>query len=289
MIPLRFLSVFLSESIHMANCKLLSCVSLKGENADRAWNNSPQSLPDPTNTDRSRAGNTSGPVRTGAPVGWPSSRVRQTRTAIKMQATWGGKPRRAWEGWARWPPGLAHRLSQELSSRPGQRWHSSHTHTHTHTHTHLPSWTSYGWTKMDPISKQKEQVGCQLPRKSTNRNLLKKLDNNSEPWQGVHHVPSIGLIGICGFPGGSDGKESTCNATDLGSVPGSGRSPGGGNGNPLQYSCPRNPMARGGWRATVHGAAESDRTEPTTQTKHKVPSQVTQVGSGRAGTWTQVL
>ena len=43
------------------------------------------------------------------------------------------------------------------------------------------------------------------------------------------------------FPGGSDGKESTCNAGDLGSIPGSGRSPGEGHGNPLQYSCLENP------------------------------------------------
>ena len=44
-----------------------------------------------------------------------------------------------------------------------------------------------------------------------------------------------------GFPGGSDGKESVCNAQDLGSIPGWGRSPGGGHGNPLQYSCLENP------------------------------------------------
>jgi len=46
---------------------------------------------------------------------------------------------------------------------------------------------------------------------------------------------------ILGFPGGSDVKESTCNAGDLGSIPGSGKSPGGGLGNPLQYSCLENP------------------------------------------------
>ena len=49
----------------------------------------------------------------------------------------------------------------------------------------------------------------------------------------------------CGFPGGSDSKESTCNAGDLGSIPGLGRSSGGGHGNPLQYSCLENPMDRG--------------------------------------------
>ena len=52
------------------------------------------------------------------------------------------------------------------------------------------------------------------------------------------------------FPGGSDGEESVCNAGDPGSIPGSERSPGGGNGNPLQYSCPENSMDRGSWRAT---------------------------------------
>ena len=64
-----------------------------------------------------------------------------------------------------------------------------------------------------------------------------------------------------GFPGGSDDKESSCNAGDLGTVPGSGRSPGEGNGNPLQYSCLENPMNRGTYRAIVHGFAESDTTE----------------------------
>ena len=55
------------------------------------------------------------------------------------------------------------------------------------------------------------------------------------------------------FPRSSVGKESACNAGDLGSVPGLGRSPGEGNGNPLQYSCLENPMDIGAWQATVHG------------------------------------
>ena len=59
------------------------------------------------------------------------------------------------------------------------------------------------------------------------------------------------------FPGGSDGKASAYNAGDLGSIPGSGRSPGEGNGNPLQYSCLENPMDGGAWWATVHGLAKS--------------------------------
>ena len=56
---------------------------------------------------------------------------------------------------------------------------------------------------------------------------------------------------------------STGDIKDVGSIPGSGRSPGGGHGNPLQYSCLENPMDRGAWRATVHRITESDTTEVT--------------------------
>ena len=56
---------------------------------------------------------------------------------------------------------------------------------------------------------------------------------------------------------GSNGKESACNVGDLGSIPGSERSPGKGNGNPLQYSCLRSSMDRGAWWATVHGVLKS--------------------------------
>ena len=60
-----------------------------------------------------------------------------------------------------------------------------------------------------------------------------------------------------GFPGGSDSKESACSARDLGSIPGSGRSPKEGNGNSLQYSCLENPMNGWAWQAIVHGVAKS--------------------------------
>ena len=60
-----------------------------------------------------------------------------------------------------------------------------------------------------------------------------------------------------GFHGVSDVKESACNTRDPGLIPGSGRFPGEGNGYPLQYSYLENPMDRGDWRATVHGAAKS--------------------------------
>ena len=59
------------------------------------------------------------------------------------------------------------------------------------------------------------------------------------------------------FPGSSDGKASAYNGGDLGLIPGSGTSPGEGNGNPLQYSCLENPMDGGAWQATVHGVAKS--------------------------------
>ena len=65
------------------------------------------------------------------------------------------------------------------------------------------------------------------------------------------------ILGISRFPGGSEGKASAYNARDPGSIPGLGRSPGEGNGNPLQYSCLENSMDGGAWWATVHGVAKS--------------------------------
>ena len=62
---------------------------------------------------------------------------------------------------------------------------------------------------------------------------------------------------LLGFPGGSDGKEFACNAEDLGSIPGLGRYPGGGHGNPFQYSCLENTIDREAWWTTVHGVTKS--------------------------------
>ena len=59
-----------------------------------------------------------------------------------------------------------------------------------------------------------------------------------------------------GLPWWLSGKEPSCNAGDMGSIPKSGRSPGEGSGNPLQYSCLGSPMNRGAWRATVHGVSK---------------------------------
>ena len=66
---------------------------------------------------------------------------------------------------------------------------------------------------------------------------------------------------VKGFPGVSECKESACNAGDLGSIPGSGRSPKEENSYLLQYSCLENPMGRRTWQAIVHGIAESDMTD----------------------------
>ena len=72
-------------------------------------------------------------------------------------------------------------------------------------------------------------------------------------WGKLKHLQNL--------PSWLSGKESACKAEDWGSVPGSGRSPGEGNGNPLQYSCLENPMDRGAWWATVQGVAVLDMTE----------------------------
>ena len=77
----------------------------------------------------------------------------------------------------------------------------------------------------------------------------------------------IAALSIMGFPGGSDSKESACSARDLGSIPGLGRSPEEGNGNPLQYSRLENPMDRGPWGGySPWGRKESEMTEQLTLT-----------------------
>ena len=71
---------------------------------------------------------------------------------------------------------------------------------------------------------------------------------------------------LMGFPAGSVVQNLSANAGDTSSIPGSGRSPGGGKDNPLEYSCLGNPVDRGTWRATIHGVAkESDTAEATKQ------------------------
>ena len=83
--------------------------------------------------------------------------------------------------------------------------------------------------------------------------VLEKLKNL---WESIIQFSKITQF-IKSFPDGSDSKESSCNVGDLGSIPGWGKSPGGGNGNPLQCSCLENSMDKGAWWATVHGVAKS--------------------------------
>ena len=74
--------------------------------------------------------------------------------------------------------------------------------------------------------------------------------------ENIHRAAKRLLWSHMGFPGGASGKEPACSTgdiRDIGSIPGSGRSPGGGNANTLQHSCLENPMDRGAWRATVQG------------------------------------
>ena len=72
-----------------------------------------------------------------------------------------------------------------------------------------------------------------------------------------HWRSLCGNIAREGSPHGSDGKESACNAGNQGLIPGSGRSPGKGNGNPLQFSCPENSMDREAWWAKVHRVSKN--------------------------------
>ena len=81
-----------------------------------------------------------------------------------------------------------------------------------------------------------------------------------------------------GFPGGSDGKQSARNLGDLGLIPVSGKFPGEGNGNPLQYSCLGNSMDRGAWRAIAHGVAKS-QTQPNNNIPLFFPLRENLIGS----------
>ena len=80
---------------------------------------------------------------------------------------------------------------------------------------------------------------------------------NCVQWIGCMYLFELCFSLVICSGGGSDGKASACNAEDPGSIPGLGRSPGEGNGNPLQYSCLENSMDGGAWWATVHGVTKS--------------------------------
>ena len=94
------------------------------------------------------------------------------------------------------------------------------------------------------------------------------------------------VLGQLSFPHGSDGKESICSVGYLGSIPGSGRSAGGGHGNPLQCCCLENPMNRGAWQATVHAVAKSPTRLSNTHTHTHTH---THTGSILTGLWEDPL
>ena len=92
------------------------------------------------------------------------------------------------------------------------------------------------------------------------------------------------IMPLWGFPNDSSGKESTYNAGDTGSIPGSGKSPGWGNGNPLQSSCLENSMCRGAWLDTVHGVAKS-RTRLIESHTHKWIQYLRNTRPGQLPCW----
>ena len=109
--------------------------------------------------------------------------------------------------------------------------------------------------------------------------LFTIIDINTNMSTSICIIVSIYCTLICidkGFPGGSDGKESACNAGDPVLIRGLGRFPGAGNDNPVQYSCLENPMDGGAWQATVHGGTKSDTTERLTLTQICIDLALTQ-------------
>ena len=94
-------------------------------------------------------------------------------------------------------------------------------------------------------------IDIEALKRSLDKNQLQNL------WGSLQSEDASFLHQNWGFPGGSDGQESSCNAGDQGLVPKSGRSPGEGNGYPLQYSCLESSKDRGAWWATVHEVAKS--------------------------------
>ena len=108
------------------------------------------------------------------------------------------------------------------------------------------------WPKNQNVNNRSSIVTSSI--KTLKWSTLKKKKNllriNEKQWLSTYLI-------MQSFPGGSEDKASACDAGGPGSIPGWGRSPGEGNGNPLQYSCLENPVERGAWQATVHRVAKS--------------------------------
>ena len=121
----------------------------------------------------------------------------------------------------------------------------------------------YFWTVQRSKNKQKESWIESWNGERTEGHLVlycHLVCANTEPWDhmGCHVIRIRTLCSLFwGFAGGSDDKESAYNTGDTGLIPGSGRSPREGNGNPLQYSFLDNTMDRGAWRATIYGVTKS--------------------------------
>ena len=101
------------------------------------------------------------------------------------------------------------------------------------------------------------------------RQILYQLSHKGSPY--IYTYTNIHIYNYIQFPDSSDGKQSACNVGDLDSIPGLGRSPEEGNGNPFQYSCLENSVDRGAWQAIVHRIAESDTTERLTLSLSRHP------------------
>ena len=129
--------------------------------------------------------------------------------------------------------------------------------THTHTHTHTLTIARVQWLLHPGNCKN---VWLRLPGSSVSKRIcLQCRKPRFDSWVGKipwrrHRLPTPVFLG---FPGSSDSKESAWNAGDLGLIPELGKSPGGGHGNPLQYSCLEKPTDRGTWRTTVYRVAKS--------------------------------
>ena len=104
---------------------------------------------------------------------------------------------------------------------------------------------------------------------------LQELVMDREAWRAMIHGVAKSRTRLSDFT--SDSKKSACNTGHSVWIPGSGRSPGGENGNPRQYSCLENPMDRGAWGAIVHGDAQSDKTKHLNNNKSNYCFHFTQI------------
>ena len=147
-----------------------------------------------------------------------------------------------------------------------------YTHTYTDTHTHSPLLQSRlrqkrkAFWAINVLADLVSRLGSWRFEYKLEEGLQAEVKagkgTKSQIWKYLEwKVKDLELNSVCSE--GSASKESACNAGDLGSIPGSGRSPGGGHDNPLQHSCLENPMDREAWWATVHGVTKSDTTEET--------------------------